>query len=109
MTNAFKNIAPALARSWVRLYTSGMPRDLSEERRAEIDADLWEQQQDAEIRSRSLLSVAVEILLLRNRMPSVGILFGSEMSSIMVGRGVAGIGYALWSRTRPAPALDTNL
>ena len=34
-------------RTWVRLYTTGLPESLRYTRREEIDADLWEQAQEA--------------------------------------------------------------
>jgi hypothetical protein len=34
---------------WVRLYTRGLPRQIRDERRAEIESDLWEQSRDAEV------------------------------------------------------------
>lgn len=38
--------AATLVRVWARFYTFGMPRDRRDARRAEIDSDLWELQQD---------------------------------------------------------------
>ena len=55
--------AAALTRAWVRLYTVGMPADLRETRRAEIEADLWEHQRDAQASGMSRTVLAVEILL----------------------------------------------
>ena len=42
-------------------------------------------------------------LVLQGRLASVSVLFGSEMSSIVVGLGVAGIGWMLWSGVRARP------
>jgi uncharacterized protein (TIGR03435 family) len=42
-----KALAIAVVRAWTALYTWRMPPALREERRAEIDSDLWEFQQDA--------------------------------------------------------------
>ena len=39
--------ATAVARAWVRLYTIGLPGELRETRRTEIDSDLWEHESDA--------------------------------------------------------------
>ena len=39
-------------RAWVRLYTAGLPPGLRDSRREEIDADLWEQSQEAETKLR---------------------------------------------------------
>ena len=36
-----------LTRRWVRLYTAGLPTEVREARRAELESDLWEQEQDA--------------------------------------------------------------
>jgi len=36
----------ALVRRWVALYTVGLPRDLRDTRRAEIEDDLWSQAHD---------------------------------------------------------------
>jgi hypothetical protein len=38
----------ALLRRWVALYTAGLPRDIRDARRAEIEDDLWSQAQEAE-------------------------------------------------------------
>jgi hypothetical protein len=37
--------ASSVARSWVRLYTRGIPSDLRDARRAEIESDIWEHRQ----------------------------------------------------------------
>ena len=63
MIPGVQEIASALARAWVRLYTRRMPPDLRELRRAEIDADLWEQQRDAREGGVPQATVAVETLL----------------------------------------------
>jgi hypothetical protein len=39
----------ALVRRWVALYTIGLPRDIRETRRAEIEDDLWSQAHDVEL------------------------------------------------------------
>jgi hypothetical protein len=36
-----------LTRRWVRLYTAGLPTEVRGARRAELESDLWEQEQDA--------------------------------------------------------------
>lgn len=38
----------SFVRAWVRLYTAGLPPGLRDSRREELDADLWEQGQEAE-------------------------------------------------------------
>jgi hypothetical protein len=55
--------ASTLARAWVRVYTGGMPLDLGEARRAEVDGDLWECQQESRRQPETSAHVAVEILL----------------------------------------------
>ena len=39
-------LAVAVVRAWTRIYTWRLPPDLRETRRAEIESDLWECQQD---------------------------------------------------------------
>ncbi len=47
MNSFIVRFVTGLTRAWVRLYTSGLPPKLREERRSEIDSDLWEQERDA--------------------------------------------------------------
>ena len=47
--NAVVTLAVGMVRTWVTLYTLGLPRELRDARRAEIDSDLWEHQQIAEL------------------------------------------------------------
>lgn len=61
--NTGTEIPAALVRSWVRAYTAGMPPDLRSARRAEIDADLWDHQEDARVSEVSRGVAALEILL----------------------------------------------
>lgn len=56
-------IAVRLTRGWVRLYTSRMPAELRETRRAEIDADLCDHENDARQKGMLPLVAATEILL----------------------------------------------
>ncbi|HVS30583.1 MAG TPA: hypothetical protein VMS98_03915 [Thermoanaerobaculia bacterium] len=56
-------IAAAITRLWVQLYTIRMPADLHETRRAEIEADLWDHQSDAQENLTPTAVVAMEILL----------------------------------------------
>ena len=37
-----------LTRRWVRFYTAGLPTEVREARRAELESDLWEQEQEQE-------------------------------------------------------------
>lgn len=57
------SLAAALTRLWVRAYTSGMPPDLRELRRAEIEADLWEHRHDALREGWSPMALPLEIVL----------------------------------------------
>ena len=54
-------VATFLVRAWTRLYTLGVPVDLRDERRAEIESDLWESRQDAE--AGGTASPALQIVL----------------------------------------------
>jgi hypothetical protein len=46
-TRAFA-VAVAIARAWTRLYTLRLAAEIAEMRRAEIECDIWEMQQDPE-------------------------------------------------------------
>lgn len=48
MTVDTGSLATKVVRSWVFLYTAGLPADARRERRDEIDCDLWEQFSDAD-------------------------------------------------------------
>jgi hypothetical protein len=50
-----------LVRTWVRMYTAGLPMEVRQARRHEIDDDLWCQAQDAAASGRSDRSLAGEI------------------------------------------------
>lgn len=57
-----------LVRDWVRLYTLGLPSDVSRTRRDEIDSDLWEQTKDIHISDPnnfrfSLLHILVRLMM----------------------------------------------
>ena len=56
-------IAVTVARTWVHLYTSRMPTELRVTRRAEIDADLWDHDNDAQEDGVPPLVTAMEIFL----------------------------------------------
>jgi hypothetical protein len=51
-----------MTRSWVALYTLGLPRELRVARRLEIDSDLWEQQWLASRRGDPAFGTAIEVL-----------------------------------------------
>jgi hypothetical protein len=59
---ALHDLPPVLTRAWVRLYTKGMPPELRNLRCAEVDADLWEHQHEAQGRGVSRGTIAVEII-----------------------------------------------
>ena len=42
-------IVPSLVRNWARVYTFGLPSEIREARRGEIESDLWEHINDAEL------------------------------------------------------------
>ena len=52
------HIAHRAVRWWVALYTWRLPSELRASRRAEIESDLWEQQQDAALAGRTNREVA---------------------------------------------------
>lgn len=54
--------AAVVTRLWVRLYTSGLAADVRDARRVEIDADLWEHQQDAQ-HGMAPVRLQIEILM----------------------------------------------
>lgn len=53
-------VAAAVARTWVGFYTARMAGALREDRRAEIEADLWHQQQDERARGVPPVLVALQ-------------------------------------------------
>ena len=55
-------LAVGMTRSWVALYTLGLPRELRDGRRAEIDCDLWEQRELAGYTGEPPLGTAAEIV-----------------------------------------------
>jgi hypothetical protein len=65
MNSLLIRLAVSCVRGWTRLYTSRLPLVFRETRRAEIESDLWEFQQDSET-SRGFVSaihVVVRLLL----------------------------------------------
>ena len=46
MTSSGVRIAAAIVRAWTRAYTSGLPAELRDARRDEIESDLWESAHD---------------------------------------------------------------
>jgi hypothetical protein len=56
-------LAIGLTRAWVRLYTKGLPPELRDDRRAEIESDLWEQGYDGEANGHDPQETGAEVLL----------------------------------------------
>ena len=56
-------LAIGLTRTWVRLYTKGLPPEQREARRAEIDSDLWEQGYDGEANGNDPQETGLQVLL----------------------------------------------
>jgi hypothetical protein len=104
----------ALVRRWVALYTLGLPSELKQDRRDEIDDDLWCQAQDAAASGRADRSLGSEILtrlvfgvpadvswrIEQRRRPSARVLYGKEHAMYAPGTGllaiIAGIGWAVY-------------
>ena len=63
MSGRMLQMAAALVRGWAALYTWGMPADLRDARRAEIESDLWECQQAEASNPRLPLQIAARLLL----------------------------------------------
>lgn len=55
--------AARFVRRWVELYTRGLPADVRDGRREEIDSDLWSQLEEARLIGRSHRSTTGEILV----------------------------------------------
>jgi len=55
-------LSVGFARSWVAVYTLGLPAEARGSRRAEIDCDLWEQQWLASRRGDPVFGTAIEVL-----------------------------------------------
>ncbi len=62
MTGWIRNTT-AIVRAWVWLYTIGLPRELRETRRTEIESDLWEHENDARDNGTPPVIAAMEIVL----------------------------------------------
>ena len=59
--NAVVALAVGMTRTWVALYTLGLPGELRIPRRLEIDCDLWDQRQLADYTGEPPLGTAAEI------------------------------------------------
>jgi len=60
--NAAVALAVGMTRTWVALYTLGLPRELRNGRRAEIDSDLWEHQRTAEFLEQRQGETSLQLL-----------------------------------------------
>lgn len=60
---ALLDLAIAITRAWVTVYTRGLPSDVGGERREEIDCDLWHQQRLADLEREPVTGTAVQILV----------------------------------------------
>lgn len=60
--NALLALAVSFTRTWVSLYTLGLSGELREERRSEIDSDLWDQRSLASRRGDPEFGTAIEVL-----------------------------------------------
>ncbi len=61
MTASMLTLAARLTRWWVRLYTKGLPPEMRDARRAEIESDLWEQGEDANANGSPPDETALEV------------------------------------------------
>jgi len=55
-------LAVGMTRSWVALYTLGLPPEFRDARRAEIDSDLWEHQRTARLQDQPPGETALQLL-----------------------------------------------
>ncbi len=62
MTTPMMTFAIGLTRWWVDVYTLGLPQELRSARRWEIDSDVWEQRQLAEMHAEPPFGTAVEMV-----------------------------------------------
>jgi hypothetical protein len=51
-----------VTRHWVRLYTAGLPPEIREGRRAELESDLWEQEHEAAAADGRTTKTAIQVL-----------------------------------------------
>jgi len=60
--SAVLDLAVGMTRSWVSLYTSGLPPECRDARRTEIDSDLWEQQRTADLLNQPQGETSLQLL-----------------------------------------------
>ena len=104
--------AQSFVRTWVRLYTSGLPEPARGDRRAEIESDLWEHQRHPsrptavglEIVLRSLLGIPAD-LSWRLEQATAGERIANAIASLL-GRGER---LSTWVVQRGLPGLTTVL
>ena len=60
--NAALDMVVGMTRSWVAVYTSGLPPELRDARRSEIGSDLWEQQRTADLLNQPQGETSLQLL-----------------------------------------------
>ena len=60
---SFPTLPVRLVRRWVLLYTAGLPADVRDARREEIDADLWEHAREAALMARPTSTLRSQVAL----------------------------------------------
>ena len=60
--SALLDIATGMTRTWVSLYTSGLPPEFRDSRRAEIDSDVWEHQRTADLLNQTQGETSLQLL-----------------------------------------------
>ena len=60
--SAVLGVAVGMTRTWVSLYTSGLPPEFRDSRRAEIDSDVWEQQRTADLLNQPQGETSLQLL-----------------------------------------------
>ena len=97
--------AASLARLWTRVYTAGLDPALRDQRREEIDSDLWESLRDADARTQilpRLMAGAVDDVLWRVTHVSVAT-WASSLRLVAIA--VALLALWQWLVSAPASAL----
>jgi hypothetical protein len=72
MSDTLLTIALAATRRWLDLYTRGLPGRVAEERRAEVESDVWEMLHDAEFTQRADLAREAVSRLIRGVPSDIG-------------------------------------
>ena len=105
--SAVLDVAVGMTRSWVAVYTSGLPPELRGARRAEIDCDLWEQRELAgytgeppgetalQLLTRLLLGILSDVTWRLETGHSVSGERSIRMNEALYMRGLVAVGVAL--------------